>query len=69
MGVTVQIGNDSRELTDVTESWIQDQIGRRKRDIQAVCVIINVKEAGADLRLTKPSLWQYWQWRTPAKSP
>lgn len=51
MGVTVQIGDNTLDLNDVTQSWLEDQISRRKRDNQAVCVSVRVQEAGADLRL------------------
>jgi hypothetical protein len=51
MGVTVQIGDNVLDLNAVTESWLQDQIGRRKRDNQEACIIVRVQEAGADLRL------------------
>jgi hypothetical protein len=32
MGVTVQIGDTILDLNEVTQSWLDDQISRRKRD-------------------------------------
>jgi hypothetical protein len=51
MGVTVQIGDNTLDLNDVTQSWLEDQISRRKRDHQAVCVVVTIKAAGADMKL------------------
>jgi hypothetical protein len=54
MGVTVEIGTEVRGFEEVNESWINDQIGRRRRDGAAVCVIVTVQSSGLDLRLTTP---------------
>jgi hypothetical protein len=51
MGVTVQIGDNTLDLNDITQGWLEDQIGRRKRDNQPVCVIVRVQEAGLDIKL------------------
>lgn len=45
MGVTVQIGTEVRGFEEVSESWINDQIGRRRRDGVAVCVIVTVQSS------------------------
>ena len=54
MGVTVQIGSDERAFSDVTESWIHDQIGRRQRDNISVCIIVKIQEAGLSLQFATP---------------
>lgn len=51
MGVTVQIGDNVVELSDVTQGWLDDQIVRRKRDHVPICVIVRVQQGGADLIL------------------
>jgi len=51
VGVTVQIGDTVHDLSAVTQSWLEDQIGRRKRDNQPVCVIVRIQEAGLDIKL------------------
>jgi hypothetical protein len=51
MGVTVQIGDNVVELSNVTQDWLEDQIVRRKRDHQPICVIVRVQQGGADLLL------------------
>ena len=50
MGVTVQIGSDERVFSDVTESWIHDQIERRRRDRVSVCIIVKIQESGLNLQ-------------------
>jgi hypothetical protein len=51
MGVTVQIGDTVLDLSSVMHSWLEDQIGRRKRDNQPICVIVRIQEAGLDIKL------------------
>ncbi len=44
--ITVRINGDQREFeaTNVPESWIAQQIVARKRDGQAVCVRVTVRD-------------------------
>lgn len=51
MGVTVQVGDTTLDLSEVTQSWLDDQISRRKRDNAPLCVIVRVQEAGLDVIL------------------
>jgi hypothetical protein len=51
MGVTVQIGDTVLDLSAVTQSWLEDQIGRRKRDHQPICVVLRIQEPGLDIKL------------------
>lgn len=48
--VTVRIGSESREGID--ERWINDQLTRRQRDKEAVCVEVVISELS--LRLATP---------------
>jgi hypothetical protein len=53
--VTITIGGESRSYPDqATESWINEQINRRRKDGQNVCVEVRVNTSGLDLRLTTP---------------
>jgi hypothetical protein len=54
MGVTVQIGAEERAFDDASESWINDQIGRRQRDGGSICVMVKIQITGASLQLTTP---------------
>ena len=49
--VTVQIGTESQDLSDVTESWIAQQIVRRQRDGQPVCIQVRIQEGELEMRL------------------
>jgi hypothetical protein len=49
MGVTVQIGNETRDLDDATESWINEQIDRRRRDGSSICITVRIQLPGVDL--------------------
>jgi hypothetical protein len=55
MSVTVQICTELRSGYDASESWITDQINRRRRDGAAVCVVVMVQSSGVDLKLTTPA--------------
>lgn len=56
MAVTVKIGgSEERLLNDVTESWIIDQINRRRQDRVEVCVVVRIEMAGVNLRLATAS--------------
>jgi hypothetical protein len=53
--VTVRIGNDTRSLEDVDESWITQQVGSRQHEGVPVCVEVKIQEGTLDLRLTTPA--------------
>ena len=55
MGVTVQIGNETRDFSEASETWIDDQIVRRQRDSSPVCVVVTIKTAMADVFLATPT--------------
>jgi hypothetical protein len=55
--VTLQIGNDSREIrtkSDIDETWINQQINRRRAEGQKVCVRVTIDEGNVRLLLATP---------------
>lgn len=54
MYVALCIGSEEKELSSVTESWIREQLGRRRADGQNVCVQLIVKGDYVDVRLSTP---------------
>lgn len=52
--VTVRIGDETRNLEAASESWINDQLNRRRKDGQNICVQVNVNSGGAQLVLATP---------------
>lgn len=53
--VTIRIGSDTRQLEDVDESWITQQVGSRQHGGDRVCVEVRIKEGTVDLSLTTPA--------------
>ena len=51
---TISIAGDTRNLSEVEESWITQQVNRRLRDGAAVCVIVRVRTTGIDVSLPTP---------------
>lgn len=49
--ITVAIGQESRSGSDITESWINQQVNRRSRDGARVCVTITLKNRDLDMIL------------------
>ena len=49
--ITIRIGGETRTLADATESWVTQQINRRRQDGQSVCVEVLIRGSGVDLRL------------------
>ena len=52
--VSVRIGAETRKLADADESWVNQQLARRRRDGQDVCVEVSVQTSGLNLRLATP---------------
>ena len=52
--ITIRIGSETRSLADASESWINQQINRRKADGNNICVEVQVRGSGVDLRLATP---------------
>lgn len=51
--ITVRIGNEERDIKDASESWITEQLVRRRRDEGRVCVQIIIDESQVRLTLTR----------------
>lgn len=52
--ITIRIGNETRNFEDATESWITEQINRRKKDLQSICVEVTIHTSGLNIRLATP---------------
>jgi hypothetical protein len=52
--VSVCIAGVSRQLEDASESWITQQIERRRRDGIAVCVQVTIQLSGLSMILSTP---------------
>lgn len=52
--IFVEIGVDRRPLNEVTESWINEQLRRRRAEGQPVCVRVQIQENGYNLGLATP---------------
>lgn len=53
--ISVRIGEAERELGNVSESWVNQQINRRREDGISVCVEVIIKEGEFDMRLATPT--------------
>lgn len=52
--ITIRIGNETKNYSDATESWIAQQVNRRRQDGQNICVDILINTSGLNIRLTTP---------------
>lgn len=48
---TVYIGEEERREEEVRESWINQQINRRRHDGEAVCVRVSIDDGGESMFL------------------
>ncbi|HDG98397.1 MAG TPA: hypothetical protein ENG73_09565 [Desulfobacterales bacterium] len=53
--IRVRIGDAERELSSVSESWVNQQINRRKADIQSVCARVIIRQDQLNMTLSTPS--------------
>lgn len=53
--ITIRIGETEREIGNADESWINQQINRRRTDGLSVCVRVIVKEGDLDMILSTPT--------------
>lgn len=53
--IRVQIGGSERELPNVTENWVNQQINRRRSDGHSVCVRVNIKNDLLNMTLSTPT--------------
>ncbi|MDD2468215.1 MAG: hypothetical protein PHI97_29905 [Desulfobulbus sp.] len=50
--IRVIIGDSERELSNISEHWINEQINRRRRDGLSICVRVIINEDQLNLSLT-----------------
>lgn len=53
--ITVRIGSRERDLRSASESWINQQINRRREDEQSVCVRVIIREKSINIALSTQS--------------
>jgi hypothetical protein len=49
--VTVKIGSSEQQLESLDEGWLLQQINRRQRDGESVCVIVEIDESPINIIL------------------
>jgi hypothetical protein len=52
--IKVRIGSTEQELKDVRESWINEQLDRRRRDNGSVCVQVTITKPLLNMVLSTP---------------
>lgn len=53
--VSIRINNEQRTLVEIDESWISQQINRRRAAGQTVCVQVTVNSGNLNLTLSTPT--------------
>ncbi len=53
--IKIKIGEVERDLSSANESWINQQINRRREDGLSVCVKVIIKENDLDMILSTPT--------------
>jgi hypothetical protein len=51
---TVTIAGDTRALFEADESWVTQQVNRRRRDGLPVCVLVQIQTSGIAVTLATP---------------
>lgn len=52
--VTIRIGTETRDLSSASESWMTEQINRRRADGVDICVQVTIHAGGIDIVLSTP---------------
>jgi len=52
MAGTISIGGDQRNIEDADAQWVAEQINRRRRAGESICVRVTIKKQNLDLVLT-----------------
>lgn len=53
--IKVQIGESELELSNTSESWINQQINRRRADGLSVCVRVKIQNSRLNMTLSTPT--------------
>jgi len=53
--IKVRIGDSEKELRVVDDTWINQQINRRRADNENVCVMVFIREDQLNMTLSTPS--------------
>lgn len=53
--IEVQIGSEKRGVNDASSSWIREQLDRRRREGDRVCVQVFIDKPPLHMRLTTPA--------------
>lgn len=53
--ITIQIGTSKKDISEANESWINQQINRRRKDGQEVCVEVRIRTDSLDFTLATPT--------------
>ena len=53
--IRVKIGSAERELINISDNWINQQLNRRRADGEDVCVLVNIKKNGLNMMLSTPT--------------
>jgi hypothetical protein len=54
MAIKVRIGDEERDLAAASESWIAEQLHRRRQDGQNVCLQVSINVGSLNMRLATP---------------
>lgn len=52
--IKVRIGDFEKELSGVREAWINEQLSRRRRDKESICVRVTIDKAPLHMVLSTP---------------
>lgn len=52
--IKVRIGDFEKELSDVREAWINEQLSRRRREKESICVQISIHKPPLHMVLSTP---------------
>lgn len=63
--IKVRIGDSERELSSISEGWVNQQINRRRADGQNVCVRVIIRHEQLNMTLSIPSCPQGTSGRAP----
>ena len=63
--IKVRIGDFEKELSDVREAWINEQISRRRRERQSICAQVTIDKPPLHMVLSTPGCGGSGAWRPP----